>query len=578
MENNIKQSYKIEELATLILSGKLVLPEIQREFVWDLNKIKELWDSIYKGYPIGQLLFWKNNPDNPEIPMYNFFDLDKNNNIDYKKLLFIAKKPTWHHSQRSIASNVIVLDGQQRLTSLILGLSTAGIHAKKRKNSPEPEIKFLSIKIKGSGDQFDWKTENELEDNEEYLPLYRAIKDERRTPETRKLKSVIRKQSIQVCDTSKLDNLEEIIEVFRRLNNGGKSMNKSELFMAMWFGGDKAGELRTKIDELRSLFGEFDIKDDFITRLIGVIFGENHNVSKNEFNGIKFIDIKKGIPRLKSAIRNAIGFIEDECHIYSDSELTSHSVLLPVIHLFYVSKDPSDKVKQQLKCFVFRALAFRLFESSTADKVVKLQDTIKNFKNRQDDLFASLDTSIKKALFGDFSDKHWIDKQIEELLDLEKGSRTNMLLLLLSDDKMNVTGGLSYDQDHLVASDLFGDPANKINANGWNKYGIEKDGDKLTEDEIKIWDNYSDKWKKNSNKLANLWLLESGRNKSKGKRLTSVWYKNLSDTQQKEFWKESLIGFNKGQSYLKITNFEQIYGERAQKLRELLFNLLRLPK
>lgn len=50
---------RIEELASRILSGDILLPKFQREFVWSKNQIIELWDSIAKNYPLGSVLLWR---------------------------------------------------------------------------------------------------------------------------------------------------------------------------------------------------------------------------------------------------------------------------------------------------------------------------------------------------------------------------------------------------------------------------------------------------------------------------------------------------------------------------------------
>jgi uncharacterized protein with ParB-like and HNH nuclease domain len=72
--------------------GEIGLPDIQRPFVWKNVKVRQLFDSMYRGYPIGYLLFWKTSAS---------------------------------HGVRAIGSNnkqlspsLVIVDGQQRLTSL----------------------------------------------------------------------------------------------------------------------------------------------------------------------------------------------------------------------------------------------------------------------------------------------------------------------------------------------------------------------------------------------------------------------------------------------------------------------------
>ena len=51
----------IATLISYIENGDLDLPDLQRPFVWGNNKVRDLFDSMYRGYPIGYFLLWKNN-------------------------------------------------------------------------------------------------------------------------------------------------------------------------------------------------------------------------------------------------------------------------------------------------------------------------------------------------------------------------------------------------------------------------------------------------------------------------------------------------------------------------------------
>ncbi|MDX9739260.1 MAG: DUF262 domain-containing protein [Candidatus Dojkabacteria bacterium] len=82
-------------LATIIQNidvGIIGLPDIQREFVWTDTKVRDLFDSMFKGYPVGYFLFWANG--------------EQNN---------VALIGT---GTRQISPNLLIVDGQQRLTSL----------------------------------------------------------------------------------------------------------------------------------------------------------------------------------------------------------------------------------------------------------------------------------------------------------------------------------------------------------------------------------------------------------------------------------------------------------------------------
>jgi uncharacterized protein with ParB-like and HNH nuclease domain len=85
---------KINELLSDIEKKDLVLPEFQREYVWNRDQAKKLMDSLMKGYPVGSLLFWKT--DNPP---------------ELKNIDSLPEK---------LGTIDVILDGQQRLTTLYM--------------------------------------------------------------------------------------------------------------------------------------------------------------------------------------------------------------------------------------------------------------------------------------------------------------------------------------------------------------------------------------------------------------------------------------------------------------------------
>lgn len=83
--------HPIETLLTWVKSGEIAIPEIQRPFVWEASKVRNLLDSLYQGYPVGYLIAWRNP------------------NVKLKDGTFSAGKR-------------ILIDGQQRVTALMAGL------------------------------------------------------------------------------------------------------------------------------------------------------------------------------------------------------------------------------------------------------------------------------------------------------------------------------------------------------------------------------------------------------------------------------------------------------------------------
>src|SRR5690606_7367471 len=82
----------IETLLTWVKSGEIAIPEIQRPFVWDATKVRDLMDSLYQGFPVGYIIAWRN--------------------------------PTVKLKDGSLAEGKkVLIDGQQRVTALTAAIA-----------------------------------------------------------------------------------------------------------------------------------------------------------------------------------------------------------------------------------------------------------------------------------------------------------------------------------------------------------------------------------------------------------------------------------------------------------------------
>ena len=85
-------SLSVSAILGLIASGDIAIPEIQRPFVWKKTQVRDLLDSLYKGYPTGYLIIWKN----PNVKL-------KDGSVS--------------------AGKKILIDGQQRVTALMTAIA-----------------------------------------------------------------------------------------------------------------------------------------------------------------------------------------------------------------------------------------------------------------------------------------------------------------------------------------------------------------------------------------------------------------------------------------------------------------------
>ena len=60
MQKYSVNQHLIETVLAWVNSGEIAIPEIQRPFVWDSSKVRDLMDSLYQGYPIGYVIAWRN--------------------------------------------------------------------------------------------------------------------------------------------------------------------------------------------------------------------------------------------------------------------------------------------------------------------------------------------------------------------------------------------------------------------------------------------------------------------------------------------------------------------------------------
>lgn len=107
---------KVDDLVRGVRIGRIGLPDLQRPFVWADNKVRDLFDSMMKGYPIGYVMIWESPSD---------YETKKN---------VIGKNEKIHDEPKEL-----VIDGQQRLTALVAAMYGVVV---KDKNFADKEIKI----------------------------------------------------------------------------------------------------------------------------------------------------------------------------------------------------------------------------------------------------------------------------------------------------------------------------------------------------------------------------------------------------------------------------------------------------
>jgi hypothetical protein len=224
--------YPIQILLSWVQAGEIAIPEIQRPFVWETKQVRELIDSLYKGYPVGYLIAWKNH------------------DVRLK-------------TGESSAGKKILIDGQQRITALmasILGKKVINSHYKKVsiKISFHPmEEKFETFTPAIEKDDAWFNDISVLIDTQ--TNLFNLVNDYiAKNPEcdqstifdrVQKLRNIVNNQIGLIELDNNLD-IEEVTEIFIRINSKGKVLSQADFVMSKIAANEtyRGHELRKLID------------------------------------------------------------------------------------------------------------------------------------------------------------------------------------------------------------------------------------------------------------------------------------------------------------------------------------------
>ena len=325
--------------------GGFWLPNIQRPFVWSEEQIERLYDSILREYPIGTLLVWKNKS---QIKHRKFIDnwKDSLNLLDF--YVPINDNP-----------KMLVLDGQQRMQSLFIGL-------KGSYNGKELYFNILSGALRAPDDirysfkffvespGFPWIKFSNLvfpdKKNKEFKQEILAttdkeltdIDDDRLDDNIELIRKVfcsddnIIYQEVDSIDRPQAYNEDDIVEIFIRANSGGTRLDKSDLLFSLLVSSwDDANENMTALLEDLNNDG-YRFGRDFILKACLVIFdkGASYEVSKFR-DGETKKNIEDNWKKIADAIKDVKDYIKGKTFIQSDKVLSSYLVLIPLIYFRY---------------------------------------------------------------------------------------------------------------------------------------------------------------------------------------------------------------------------------------------------
>ncbi|MFB7244716.1 DUF262 domain-containing protein [Streptomyces populi] len=336
-----------------LLNGRVVIPSIQRDFVWMRPDVRDLFDSLYRGYPVGALLLWKTN------------------------LAVPFKTAAVVQASKSVHQPLYLLDGQQRLTSL------AWVYR------PESKADGRLIDLR-----FDVRTEEFVNPSavqrkdpllfpvstllqagtQFYQLLLKAgvsFEDENFGAWTRRMEKVngIRHHQIAVI-TYESDDYEEVAEVFARLNKGGRRLSKGDLvysaIAARWADGlDTMDAFHQELQD-----SNFALNREAVLRLMSLLAGTGAHHIKLIGADVDEAALKEAWQATERALRFAVDFLRGECSIPRSEILSSPNVaIVPALLLHHRDGKLHPGEAQQLRRWVYTAMGFSHYSLQVEGKL-----------------------------------------------------------------------------------------------------------------------------------------------------------------------------------------------------------------
>ncbi|GAA7927845.1 DUF262 domain-containing protein [Helicobacter pylori] len=531
----------------------------------DEKKIEQLFDSILRGYPIGSFLFWKLQKEDIAKS-----DEQDENKLNFQLYQFITnydeRKP---HNEKIYIEQIsrddlfIVLDGQQRLTSLYIGLK--GTRTLKKKgarydnpNAYEEKRLYLNLKHQPNMDnpednyQFEFHAKAPANDKEHFwfkvgdiLELESGVLNYAQEHGLKgnalnlleKLKDAFHTKQLISFFEEKEKNLNKVLNIFIRVNSGGEKLSYSDLLMSILtasFSSDIREKMNKLVDALKDK-GFPNVEQDQVLKTCLLLIGKDTTFELKNFNKNNVKKIEENWKKITESIYNAAELLETFGYV----KYLGSAYILSTLAYFYFLKQKMDKndEEQALK-FVRNAQITSYFTPSTDTKLNNIANSMKDAQT-----FERFNHNLAKH-------QTWplkiTNDAIEEMMCSSSHARVFPILQILYPNLNYKT--TTFHIDHIYPKSKF-----------------KKENKKLDKDFYKC-----------ENHLYNLQLLEGAENSAKKDKDPEVWLKE-------EYKNEKAIEEYKKRNYIDPTlkleweNIKEFREKREKAIIEKLKEVL-LPK
>ncbi|PMZ92912.1 MULTISPECIES: DUF262 domain-containing protein [unclassified Pseudomonas] len=570
----------IKQLLDKVASQEYILPAIQREFVWWPEQICRLFDSLMQGYPFGTFLFWRIAPEKRQE--YQFYDFvrDFHERDNYHCALLKALP------ERDL---VAVLDGQQRMTALNIGLR--GSYAWKlpgkwwSSNDAFP-IRHLYLDLLGEPDvetgseyRFEFLTETVTEltgEGQLWLRVSRVLVESEddlidsldeldlSAEQRRQAKKVLRhlyrtvhhKELISYYEEAEQD-LGRVLNIFIRMNSGGTPLSYSDLLLsiavAQWSKLDARQEIHQLVDQMNKEGDQFNFSKDLVLKA-GLMLSDIGSVGfkVENFNKANMELLEENWSRIREALLLSVRLLAS--FGFNSQNLRADSALLPIAYyLFarqpgeaYLSRAEYAQDRENVRKWLIRSLlkASGIWGSGLDTLLTALRDQI--CTHAQTGFPVSQIESVMSARGKTLS---FTEEELDELVELPYGDKRTFALLSLIFPGFDLSR--HFHVDHIYPQARFTKPQLR-------KADIPED----------LVAEVADK----ANRLANLQLLEGSINNQKRQKMPHDWYAQFKpDALVRQ---QYLMGLEITDLPETLADFPAFYEQRRKALRGRIVSAL----
>ena len=576
----------IKDALEAVSKNHYVLPAIQREFVWRPEQICRLFDSLMQGYPFGTFLFWKVEPEKSSD--FKFFGFVQN----------FHERDAAHCPELGTLPNrelTAVLDGQQRLTALNIGLrgSMSIKEPNKWRSNPNAfpkrtlhidllavggdidegeayRFRFLEPQKAAADDQAMWYpvpdilTMPNVAKLSQWLYAKMASRNiaadsivfNRASDTLHQLFQVVHVVPNLTFYTEKSQVLDRVLRIFIRMNSGGTVLSYSDLLLsiavAQWSKLDARQEIHSLVDDLNRIGAGFNLSKDFVLKA-GLMLADVASVG---FKVENFNRANMGtLERVWSDVRRATILTVELAASFGLSEQTlrADSALLPIAYYLFKRKPPDNWLahpsyaaeRELIRSWLIRSLlkSSGIWGSGLDTLLTALRDVI-----RADHTTFPGD-ALEKVMAGRGKSLSFGPEEVEDLLDMEYGDRRLFPLLSILFPFIDVRQ--LHHIDHFF-------PKSQLQRRKLEKAGCDA--------------SYVEECLASRDRLANLQLLEGLLNVSKNDSLPGPW---MDATYPVPAQRQAVLErHDLGVAPTTHQDFMPFYNARREKLRVRLSGLL----